>query len=400
MEAGSFRPCPLGPSFAAEVVDPRQMRKCQYSLELIFTTTILAILAGADNWSQVAQYGVMQKDFLAGILGVSLEKTPSHDTFSRLFRILEPAPLEAWLRTWLSALSQASEGRLIAVDGKTIRGSLDFAADKAGLHMVNAWSAEDGMVIGQLATAEKSNEITAVPQLLKTLDLVGAVVSMDAMGCQREHAKLIVSKGGDYLMSVKGNQGNMHEAIIAAFARNKDTCAFEKLEQGWVEKMANTAEKGHGRIEMRRLIASTELTGTLDFPHAAQIFMVERTRTHRGETTCEVAYGVTSLTPEKADAAKLLGYNRGHWSVENSLHWRLDMVLNEDRSTTRKDHGPENAARLRRLCLTLLTHGGNDGGKKLSLPIKRRSCSWDPKFAVSLLLNPKLHPHLAGELST
>lgn len=400
MEAQSSHPCPLGTSFAELVEDPRQKRKCRYSLEAIFTIAIVAILAGAENWSQVAVYARVHKCFLTGFLNLPSGRTPSHDTFSRVFRILAPDPLEAWLRAWLSALAQASTGRLIAVDGKTIRGSLDRAADKAGLHMVNAWSDADRMVIGQLATAEKSNEITAVPQLLKTLDLHGAIVTMDAMGCQREHANLIVSKGGHYLMTVKGNQGILHDSIISAFAKNADDSAWEKQEQKWTEQVATTTDKGHGRIEMRRLTASVALEGKLDWPHAAQVFQVERMRTWRGTTTHETAYGITSLPVDQAEAKDLLRFNRGHWGVENKLHWRLDMVFREDWSTTRKDHGPENEARLRRLCLTLLTHGGNDTGEKLSMPMKRRCCGWNPQFALDMLLNPKLNPHINPEFST
>ena len=237
----------------AQLKDPRMNRTKLHSLTDILAIAILAVICGADGWTQVAKFGRCKRKWFKTFLELP-NGIPSHDTFGRVFAALDPAAFEECFMKWIAALTTASAGRLIAIDGKTIRRSLDTASDTAAIHMVNAWCQANHMVLGQLATAAKSNEITAIPQLMKLLDLQHAVVTIDAAGCQKKIAQQIVAQGGDYILQLKGNQGTLHKETVELF----DQCLTDDC-HGIAYRTAKTTDKGHGRIEERRIWTTSEV---------------------------------------------------------------------------------------------------------------------------------------------
>jgi predicted transposase YbfD/YdcC len=279
---------------------------------------------------------------------------------------------------WIAALTTASAGRLIAIDGKTIRRSLDTANGKAAIHMVNAWCAANHMVLGQLATDDKSNEITAIPKLMELLDLRGAVVTIDAGGCHKKIARQIVQQGGDYLLQLKGNQGTLHKETVELF----DQCLTDDC-RGIAYSTALTTDKGHGRIEQRRIWATTEIGWFAEkgkWENLRSLIRVQAKRTVNGKTTREYRYYISSLPADSA--SRLLDYIRGHWGVENNLHWCLDISFREDECRIRQGHAAENFARLSRIALNLLkTEKTNGGGIKT----KRLCCGWDHDYLLKVL---------------
>ncbi len=357
--------------------DPRVNRTKHHSLGDILAVAICAIICGADGWTQVAKFGRCKLQWFRTFLELP-NGIPSHDTFGRVFAALAPAPFEECFMKWIADLATASAGRLIAIDGKTIRRSLDSANGKAAIHMVNAWCAANQMVLGQLATDAKSNEITAIPELLTLLGLQEAVVTIDAAGCQKKIAQQIVEQGGHYLLQLKGNQGSLHDETVMLF----DQCLTEDC-RGIRYSTARTVDKGHGRIEERRLWATSEAgwfaeKGT--WRNLRSLIRVQAKRTVGGQTSTEYRYYITDLPAD--NASKLLAYIRGHWGIENTLHWSLDINFREDERRIRKGHGAENFARLSRIALNLLkAEKTNDGGIKT----KRLCCGWDHDYLLRVL---------------
>ena len=361
----------------AGLKDPRVNRTKRHSLGDILAIAICAIICGADGWTQVAKFGHCKfkwfKTFLELPNGI-----PSHDTFGRVFAALDPVAFEACFMKWIADLATASAGRLIAIDGKTIRRSLDTANGKAAVHMVNAWCAANSMVLGQLATDAKSNEITAIPQLLKLLDIAGAVVTIDAAGCQKKIAGQIVDQGGHYILQVKGNQGSLHDETAMLF----DQCLTDDC-RGISYSTVRTVEKGHGRIEERRLWATSEVNWFADkgkWKNMRSLIRVQAKRTIGDETSTEYRYYITDLPAD--NASKLLACIRGHWGIENTLHWSLDINFREDERRIRQGHAAENFARLSRIALNLLkAEKTNDGG----ITTKRLCCGWDHDYLLKVL---------------
>jgi predicted transposase YbfD/YdcC len=363
-----------------DMEDPRMDRTKEHSLADILAIAICATICGADDWSKMELFGRCKEKWFRTFLDLP-NGIPSHDTFRRVFMLIEPDAFERCFMAWVDGLCEASGGRLIAVDGKTIRGSLDRANNKAAVHMVSAWCNANEMVLGQVATSEKSNEITAIPRLLKLIDISNAVVTIDAMGCQKEIAEVIIDEGGDYVLQLKGNQGGLHDETVTLF----DQCLRDDC-LGIAYTTATTINKGHGRIERRTIWATGDVGWFAErdrWKNLRSLVRVRRERTVDGETSDEYHYYITSLPAD--DPEKLLGYIRGHWSVENCLHWSLDISFADDERRTRTGYGAENASRLARIALNLLKA---EKSGKASIKSKRLMCGWEHNYLLKVLLGP------------
>jgi len=361
----------------AELEDPRMDRTKKHSLADILTIAISAVICGADGWVQVEEFGDCKEQWFRTFLDLP-NGIPSHDTFGRLFAMLDPQAFETCFMKWVAALATASQGRLVAIDGKAIRRSLDNANNKAAVHMVSAWCAANHMVLGQLAIDAKSNEITAIPKLLKLLDLDGAVVTIDAAGCQKKIARTIVDQGGDYVLQLKGNQGGLYDETVLLF----DQCIRDDC-QGIAYHTAATTNGGHGRIEQRRIWSTGEVGWFAErskWKHLRSLIRVEAQRTINGETSCETRYYISSLPAD--DPASLLAYIRGHWSVENNLHWCLDVSFADDDRRIRTGHGAENFSRLSRIALNLLKAQTKH---RVGIKTKRLCCGWSHDYLFRVL---------------
>jgi predicted transposase YbfD/YdcC len=343
--------------------------------DMIFIA-ICAVICGADGWVQIELFGNSKLKWFRTFMDLP-NGIPSHDTFGRVFAKLDPEQFERCFSRWTAALAECKDGRLVALDGKAIRRSLDKAAGKAAIHMVSAWCQDNHLVLGQVACQAKSNEITAMPKLLKLLDLRGAVVTADAMHCQRSLAKHIVAAGGDYILQVKDNQPQLHEDLKLLFAEGLgDDCqhvTFETAEQ---------PHKGHGRMETRRcwLVRNVGWLAAR-WPGIRCVACVERTREIHGEISTELHYYISSLGPPTS-AEAFLNYTRDHWSVENCLHWVLDVQFREDDRRIRKGYGAENYSRLDRIALNLLKA---DKTLKVGIKSKRLNAGWDHDYLLHLL---------------
>jgi predicted transposase YbfD/YdcC len=359
------------------LVDPRVERTRRHSLNDILVIAICGFICGVDNWVELEFFARCKegwfKQFLALPNGI-----PSHDTFGRVFAALDPEAFSRCFMNWMQAVAEATEGDIVAIDGKTLRRSFDNAAKKAAIHMVSAWSTRNGVVLGQVRTDEKSNEITAVPKLLELLRLEGCIVTLDAMGCQRELAQQIVDKGAHYVISLKGNQETLHAEVERLFNEAREE-GFETVPHAYTE----TLEKDHGRIERRRYWITDRVDGVRRAERWAclsSIGMVESERTLGGETSREVRYFISSLPGD--DAKLFAAAVRRHWEVENGLHWVLDVAFREDDSRIRKDHAPENVAMLRHVALNLLKA---DKTTKAGIQTRRKKAGWDEDYLARLL---------------
>jgi len=360
-----------------EVPDPRMDRTKHHSVQDILAIAICAVISGAEGWTHVAMFGRSKikwfKTFLALPNGI-----PSHDTFGRVFAKLDPMAFEECFMKWITALATASQGRLIAIDGKAIRRSLDTANGKAAIHMVSAWCEANHMVLGQIATDAKSNEITAIPRLLKLLDIDGAVITIDAAGCQKTIARQIVAQGGHYILQLKGNQGGLHAETVQLF----DQCLRDDC-HGIAYHTASTINGGHGRIEQRRIWATPEVAWFAErskWKNLRSLIRIESQRTVNGETSKEYRYYISDLPAD--DPAKLLDYIRGHWGIENRLHWSLDVSFREDDCRIRQGHAAENFSRLNRIALNLLKA---ETRCKVGIKSKRLRCGWDLDYLLKVL---------------
>jgi len=361
----------------SQLTDPRMNRTKRHTLSDILTIAICAIICGADGWTHVAEFGRCKRRWFTTFLELP-SGIPSHDTFGRVFAALDPKVFEECFTKWISDLTTASQGRLIAIDGKTIRRSLDTANGKAAIHMVSAWCEANHMVLGQLSTDAKSNEITAIPELMKLLDLQDAVVTIDAAGCQKKIAQQIVDQGGDYILQLKGNQGSLHEETVMLF----DQCLTDDC-HGIAYSTAATTNGGHGRIEQRRIWATSEIGWFAErdkWKNLRSLICIEAKRTVGQVTSTEYHYYITSL--DSKDPAKLLERIRGHWGVENSLHWSLDINFREDERRIRSGYAAENFSRLSRIALNLLKAEKSNGG---GIKTKRLCCGWDRDYLLKVL---------------
>lgn len=366
------------------MADPR-MHNVRHLFTDILIITIVAVMCRADDWDEVVLYAQANQKWFALFLELP-NGIPCADTFRRLFARINPIVFERHFIEWTRALAGASDGRLIAVDGKTLRRSFKHGWNKHMVHLVSAWCGENQLVLGQLAVDGKSNEITAIPKLLELLDLKKAVVSVDAMGCQKQIAAQIRTQKGDYLLSLKDNQKTLHEKA-RAILNDVVLDQAKGLNPGQYD-YHQTSESGHGRVETRRVWVSHNVQDLgvelLDeWTDLSSLVMVENQRQDLGDPEGRVSVErrlfICSL---KRPSAKAAGdYVRGHWGVENPLHWRLDMCFREDESRLRKDHGAENFSRLRRIVLNKL----KSDRSKLSLKCKRYKCSLDREYLIQML---------------
>jgi predicted transposase YbfD/YdcC len=361
----------------ANLTDPRLRRCRRHQLLDIIAITICGVICGCKSWEEIAVYGRNKADWLQTFLELP-NGIPSKDTFRRMFARIKPAAFQACFRSWMQALATTLGVRQIAIDGKTLRRSHDRGAGKAALHLVSAWATANHLTLGQVAVSDKSNEITAIPQLLELLDLAGAVVTIDAMGCQKEIARQIREGGGHYVLAVKNNQERLMEDVQACFA-----AALEKSVGASDYSYHETVERSHGRIESRQYFTIEKPSGIRDQDLWKDLRTISMVVSERqvvgGEATSEIRYYIGS----KLGKAKEYGrYIRGHWGIENSLHWVLDMVFDEDRSRLRKDHGQENLALLRRLAVSVLKNAKSCQG---SIRSKQLQAMLDDKVLEDML---------------
>lgn len=358
--------------------DPRVKRKPEHLLVDIVAIAILAVLSGANDMVAVETYGKAKQSWLETFLELP-NGIPSHDTFSRVLALLDPEQLHKCFLSWVQLITDQLAIKLINIDGKTARGSYDREQSLKALHTVSAWASEHHLVLAQQRVESKSNEITAIPELLNLLDIKGAIITLDAMGTQRDIAAQIIDQGGDYILALKGNQGTLHKRVKAFFD------ASEQSQWAGIDvSYSECTEAGHHRIE-RRQVWAVAISQVPDLPNPskwrgfATVVMVKRERRLWNKTTTEVCFYITSLA---ADATLLAQAIRSHWGIENSLHWLLDVAFREDQSRIRNGHGPENIGLLRRLSLNLLKREPS----KQSLAQKRYRAAMDNDFVVKVLL--------------
>jgi predicted transposase YbfD/YdcC len=358
------------------ITDPRVQRTQAHSFHDILMIAICALLCGAENFVEFERFGAAKHDWLARFLKLP-NGIPSHDTFGRVFALLDPRQFSECFTHWTRSLRQSFSAEIIALDGKTLRRSHDRAKGREPIHMVSAWARENGLVLGQRKVDSKSNEITAIPELLRTLDLAGCIVTIDAMGCQKQIAQAIGEAQADDVLALKGNQGRLH-GEVESFLEDARGNGFAGVAHDFLE----TSEVGHGRRETRRYWITEEiawLTAHDQWAHLRSIGMVESLREHQGQVTTERRFYLCSLG---ADAPTFARAVRGHWAIENSLHWSLDVSFGEDQCRVRVGHAAENFAILRHLVLNLLKA---DTTKKVGLKAKQKCAGWDHHYLLSLL---------------
>lgn len=356
--------------------DPRVIGRCRHSMLNVVTLAVCAMICGANDWENIALYARAKRAFFDQFLDLP-HGTPCADTFSRVFSVLDPAQFEACYRQWLQQVIDIEKITHIAIDGKSIRRSHDKKRKKPPLHIVSAFASDRGLVLGQVKTEEKSNEITAIPELLDKLALKGSIVTVDAMGCQHKIAEKITERQGDYVIAVKGNQPTLEKEITALFAAQM-TSNFVDPRVDSLEQ----SEKNRGREETRRLWCTDDLTSmpeTDRWKGARSVALVESVRRDGEVETIEHRYYLSSCASE---AKTLAGAIRKHWSIENSLHWVLDMTFREDESRVRERSSAENLSLLRKIALNTIKQ---DKTKKCSQRSKRHIAGWDDQYLAVLL---------------
>jgi predicted transposase YbfD/YdcC len=355
----------------ADLTDPRIDRSRLHELLDIVAIAICAVVAGADSWDDIEDFGKAKHDWLKTFLALP-HGIPSHDTFRRLFERLDPAGFQKGFLGWIEAMHEATDRQVVAIDGKTLRRSFDRAKGESALHMVHAWATANHLLLGQVAVDEKSNEITAIPKLLKMLGIAGAIVTIDAMGCQKEIARTIRDRGADYVLALKANHEHLFEQVKGYWGE-----AYAQGFRGYDVAYHRTWDEAHGRFEFRRCWVTTDLawlSGREEWTDLRSVVLIERERFVGDKLTVELSYYLSSLG---SDAELLNGAVRSHWGVENSLHWVLDVTFDEDRSRIKKENAPENFGLLRRLALCLLKQ---ETTSKRSIKGKRLMASWDDSY--------------------
>ena len=371
--------------FFAQMSDPRIDRTKRHKLIDILTIAICAVICGADSWVAIELYGCTKYEWLKtflelanGIPSPDGDATRTHDTFARVFAQLNPQEFQSCFLNWMKSIQKITSGEVVAIDGKTLCGSYDKNNDQSAIQMVSAWATTNKLVLGQVKVDEKSNEITAIPELLKVLELPGCIVTIDAIGCQKEIVKLISQQDADYVITLKKNQGNLYDEVEKLF-RSGISTGFAGIQHSTYK----TEETGHGRHEIRNYVMLNGIGSQLDPDSAwskfSSVGMVESVRLLDGKTTVETRYFISSLVK---NAEKFANAVRNHWGIENSLHWVLDVALNEDDCRIRKDNAPENFAIIRQIAVNLL---GKDKRVKRGIKNKQFLAAMDNNYLLRVL---------------
>ena len=360
-------------NYLKDIDDPRRPYLIKHEFIDIITIAICAVISGAEGWNDIEEYGKIREDWFQTFLSLP-NGIPSHDTFRKVFATIDPEQFRIHFVHWIHDIAQLTKGEIIAIDGKTARRSYDKTINP--LHMVSAWAAENNLVLGQVKTEEKSNEITAIPKLLDMLDINGCIVTIDAMGCQKDIAKKIIDKKADYVLALKGNQGKIHKEVKEIFEQTKKNNGCTIHEE---------TTTGHGRVEEKTCasILLQNQTGVLQeskhWKGLKSIIRIESKRKNKKKTTKEVRYYLSSL---KTNAKKFSQIVRKHWSIENSLHWVLDVAFREDESRIRKGNSAENFAIMRHIALSLLKQ---EKSLKRGIKGKRLKAGWDSDYLLKIL---------------
>ncbi len=358
------------------IKDPRQQSKIEYELLDIIFLCVVGMICGAEAWDDIESVGEARLEWFQN-KGFLLKGVPNAITIARVIGCLDPKELRSCFINWMAAAHTVTEGEVVAIDGKRLRGSHDNKKGLSAIHMVSAFAAENGVVLGQIKTEDKSNEITAIPALLDLLDIKGCIVTIDAMGCQENIAAKIIEKEANYILAVKDNQKNVHQEIIDFF-----DCAKQHDFKGVPNDYFEEISKGHGRVETRKAWISTcldTLANADKWSGLTAIGMVESERYIKGVTTTERRYYIASIAQ---NAAILSHAIRSHWAIENKLHWVLDVTFNEDASRVRRDNCAENLGIIRHVAINILRQ---DKTSKKSVKARRYKCAVDPKYANKVL---------------
>lgn len=361
-----------------DLVDPRVEGRCEHRLLEVIIITVCAVITGAESWVEVETFGTLKEAWLKTFLELP-GGIPSHDTFGRIFAALDAEAFQKGFVRWVEGVFRVTDGQVVAIDGKTVRHSYNKNLGKGAIHMVSAWASETGIVLGQRKVDDKSNEITAIPELLRLLDVAGCIVTIDALGCQKVIAQTIRDEKADYVLQVKENQGHLYEDVEQwfAYADQQGTAAIDC-------NYAETVNKGHGRIEIRQCWAISDPLAFETIRHhdgwadLHSVVRIYRERRLANTVERETSYYLTSLSN---DASRLLQAIRSHWSIENSLHWVLDVTFSEDDARLRIGNSPQNMTVLRHLALNILKNDASKG----SLRQKRYKAALDETFLFNLL---------------
>jgi predicted transposase YbfD/YdcC len=362
--------------YFSELTDPRR-REVTYPLINVVVIAVCAVICGADDFVAIAEYGRKKQQWFARFLDLE-HGIPSHDRFNAIFAAIKPAEFEKCLLSWVTALHEVTAGQIIAIDGKTLRGSFDAASSKAAIHMVSAWATANHISLGQTVVDAKSNEITAIPKLLEMLELAGSLVTIDAMGCQVEIAQKIVDAGADYVLAVKGNQPTLYQGIVDYFHEHfEDDFGRSQARRYW------SNEQGHGREEFRMYVVCPvpeDLPDRERWAHLKAIGVAMNITYRDGKECSEARYYILS---RKLSAKRFAEASRAHWFVENHLHWQLDVTFQEDKCRTRKGHADANFSGLRRIALSLLK---NESTLKVGVKNKRLVAGWNEDYLEKVVL--------------
>jgi len=355
----------------SSIEDPRVNRQKKHKLQDIFFISLCAVICGADNWVAIEAFGVAKEQWFTDILGLE-HGIPSHDTFGAVYAAINTEQFSQCFSRWVADLACLTAGEVIAIDGKCLRRSIDKASKKAAIYMVSAWAQQNNLVLGQVKVDDKSNEITAIPKLLSRLDIAGAVVTIDAMGCQKKIATQIKQQGGDYVFSLKGNQGNLHDDVKTFFTSSLSPVVA-----------AIRYEGDHGRIETRSIRATADIAWLQerhDWQNLHSIIAVIAKREIGDKVSEETRYFISSL--DANDPQRLERVVRAHWAIENNLHWVLDIAFDEDSNRTRKGHSAANLAVIRHIALNLIKA---EKTAKVGIKIKRLKAGWDNLYLLRIL---------------
>mgnify|MGYP006292119217 FL=1 len=369
--------------YFAEVEDPRIDRTKDHELLDILVIAICGVICGGDGWAGIETFGNAKLDWLETFLDLP-NGIPSHDTFGRVFARLDPESLQRCFIKWVKAVQEVTDGQVIAIDGKCLRHSFDTWTAKSAIHMVSAWASQNHMVLGQRKVDDKSNEITAIPALLELLEISNCIVTIDAIGCQKDIAENIVDQGAEYMLAVKANQPHLYEDIQKLFLW-ADNIEFAHISHDIYREV----DKGHGRIEIRECWTISDpdylamIANHTEWKGLQTVIRVRAKRLMDIETKEETRYYISTLSEETPQLAqKAARAVRGHWSIENELHWVLDIAFQEDDSRIRQGHAAENMAVLRHIALNLLKR---ETSHQIGIKNKRLTAGWNNEYLEKVL---------------